>query len=83
MCTVEAYRQICVFGAKRAEKRLGEASPFPPFLSLVHILPICFDSAHVLYIYLDINDLFFKDFNTESLHFNFIVGKVLFNKCRI
>jgi hypothetical protein len=24
---------------------------FPPFLSLVHILPICFDSAQVLYIY--------------------------------
>ena len=43
MCT-------CVFGAKRG-KRLGEASPFPPFLSLIHILPICFDSAQVLYIY--------------------------------
>jgi hypothetical protein len=25
--------------------------PFPPFLSLIHILPICFDSAQVLYIY--------------------------------
>ena len=50
MCTVEAYRKICVFGAKRG-KRLGEASPFLPFLSLIHILPICFDSAQVLYIY--------------------------------
>jgi hypothetical protein len=30
---------------------LGDASPFPPFLSLIHILPICFDSAQVLYIY--------------------------------
>ena len=50
MCTVEAYRLICVFGAKRG-KRLGEASPFPAFLSLIHILPICFDSAQVLYIY--------------------------------
>ena len=39
-----------VFGAKR-EKRLCEASPFPPFLSFIHILPICFDSAQVLYIY--------------------------------
>ena len=46
MCTVEAY----VFGAKRG-RRLGKASPFPPFLSLIHILPICFDSAQVLYIY--------------------------------
>jgi hypothetical protein len=33
------------------EKRLDKASPFPPFLSLIHILPICFDSAQVLYIY--------------------------------
>ena len=49
MCTGEAYRYICVFGAKRG-KRLGEASSFPPFLSLMHILPICFDSAQVLYI---------------------------------
>ena len=49
MCTVEAYRYICVLGAKRG-KRLGEASPFPAFLSLIHILPICFDSAQVLYI---------------------------------
>jgi hypothetical protein len=24
---------------------------FSPFLSLIHILPICFDSAQVLYIY--------------------------------
>jgi hypothetical protein len=22
---------------------------FPPFLSLIHILPVCFDSAQVLY----------------------------------
>jgi hypothetical protein len=51
MCTVAAYRQICVFDAKRG-KSLGEALPFPPFLSLIHILPICFDSAQVLYIYL-------------------------------
>ena len=49
MCTVEAYRLICVFGAKRGKRR-GEASPFPPFLSLIHILPICFDSAQVLHI---------------------------------
>jgi hypothetical protein len=27
-----------------------KASPFPPFLSLIHILPLCFDSAHVLYL---------------------------------
>ena len=39
-----------MFGAKRG-KRLGEASHFPPFLSLIHILPICLDSAQVLYIY--------------------------------
>ena len=32
-------------------KRVGEASPFPPFLSLIHILPICFDSAQILHIY--------------------------------
>jgi hypothetical protein len=50
MCTVEAYRYTCVFGAKRG-KRLGEASPFSPFLNLIHILPICFDGAQVLYIY--------------------------------
>jgi hypothetical protein len=49
MCTVEAYRKICVFGAKRG-KSVGEASPFPPFLNLIHILPICFDSAQVLHI---------------------------------
>ena len=24
---------------------------FPPFLSLIHIVPICFDSAQVLYMY--------------------------------
>ena len=40
---------MCVFGAKRG-KRLGEVSPFSPFLSLIHILPICFDSVQVLYI---------------------------------
>jgi hypothetical protein len=40
----------CVFGAKRG-KRVGEASPFPPFLSLIHILPICLDSAQLLHIY--------------------------------
>jgi hypothetical protein len=34
-------------------KRLGQASPFPPFLSPIHILPICFDSAQVWYIYLN------------------------------
>ena len=41
---------ICVFGAKRG-KRVGEASTFPPFLSLIHILPICLDSAQLLHIY--------------------------------
>jgi hypothetical protein len=34
-----------VYSDERREK------PFPPFLSLIHILPICFDSAQVLYIY--------------------------------
>ena len=36
---------------RETRKRVGEASPFPPFLSLIHILPICFDSAQVLHIY--------------------------------
>ena len=35
----------------RRGKRVGEASPFPPFLSLIHILPICLDSAQLLHIY--------------------------------
>ena len=53
MCTVEAYREICV----RREASpfppflsLIEASPFTPLLSLMNILPVCFDSAQVLYM---------------------------------
>ena len=59
MCTVEAYRYICVFSAKRG-KRLSQASLFPPFLSLIHILPICFDSAQVLYIYISVYIILFQ-----------------------
>jgi hypothetical protein len=44
MCTVEAYRCKYVYSARN----VGKGSPF---LSLLHILPICFDSAQVLYIY--------------------------------
>ena len=40
-----------VHSTRNAEERLGESSPFPPFLNLMHIFPICFDSAQVLYIY--------------------------------
>jgi hypothetical protein len=42
---------MCIRREKR--EKVGEASlsPPPPFLSLVHILPICFDSAQILHIY--------------------------------
>jgi hypothetical protein len=50
MCTVEAYIGKYVYSARNAGK--GLARLFPRFLSLIHILPICFDSAQVLYIYI-------------------------------
>ena len=40
---------MCIRCETREKAR--EASPFPAFLSLIHILSICFDSAQVLYIY--------------------------------
>jgi hypothetical protein len=35
---------------KTREKARPSLAFSPPFLSLIHILPICFDSAQVLYI---------------------------------
>jgi hypothetical protein len=69
MCNVEAYKYICVFGAKRG-KRLGEASPFPAFLSIIHILPICFDSAQVLYIGSSTLNVSIYSENRRCIYFN-------------
>ena len=36
---------------RETRERARRSLAFPPFLSLIHILPICFDSAQILYIY--------------------------------
>jgi hypothetical protein len=38
---------------------LAKPRLFPPFLSLIYILPICFDSAQVLYISSPLYTLFY------------------------
>ena len=39
------------------------------FLSLIHILPICFDSAQVLYIYAKVCHLKFVEMHGETSDF--------------
>jgi hypothetical protein len=49
MCPV--LHLYVLFITEQYQKKICEASPFPPFLSLIHILPIWLDSAQLLHIY--------------------------------
>ena len=50
-CAMSKHIGKYVYSARNAGKGSAKPRLFPPFLSLMHILPICFDSAQVLYIY--------------------------------
>jgi hypothetical protein len=68
-CALSKHIGKYVYSARNAGK--GSAKRFPPFLSLIHILPICFDSAHVLYMYLFFcRWVFYSGFGLDMFQYN-------------
>jgi hypothetical protein len=52
-CALSKHIGKYVHSARNAEKRLGESSPFPQFLNLMHIFPICFQQCtSLVYLFL-------------------------------
>ena len=50
-CALSKHIGKYVYSVRNVGKGSAKPRLFPAFLSLIHILPICFDSAQVLYIY--------------------------------